>query len=832
MERSDRDKKAKSFRISRLSEKDPLSARDRFREQWNKVQDLVKGKLILLIGLCLFIMLVNTPSLLIPPHHFQVGEVAPNDIKAKQDLLVEDQAATERKKQEAANAAPAVYDFDEEAVAALTQRIHQGFQLLRDAVRKGPARTAVAGNEVRGKLEKAWGIELTPSEMHALTQDRFSVSLEEGLTKMIQSIMAVGVVGNKLILMSEHQQGIVVRKLRSGREWQVKDVERFPDLNEARDRLEKQAAYLLTGARGDLRPVSIALAQKLVVPNLSFNKIETDQRRGKAVEQTRPVFFQIKKGETIVRGGEKIDEAVLTKIQLQFRKQQGLEIFLTSLGLVLLWGLFVYMSFRLVVDSMKASLNNWRDLFFLTLMLALSFLTIRTADFVSQVFIAGIPGLTPRNALLAIPLAAAPMMVSLVLGPTLAILFTLIQASLTALFLDVGPGLSLYFAVAGLWAAQSQRTCHNRWDLIRLGFYLGLLNMGSALTLQMMQARLFYWETIGHLLLGFSGGVLSGIVVTGFSPLVEKLFGYTTDMRLLERASMDHPLLRELMVQAPGTYHHSIIVGNMVEAAAEAIGAKALLARVSAYYHDIGKAPKPLYFIENQMGGENKHEKLAPSMSSLILISHIKDGVEKAKRYKLESPIVDIIEQHHGTSLISYFYQKALELKGDDPGQVSTEDFRYPGPKPQTREAGLVMLADAIEAASRTLVDPTPARIQGLVNRIINNAFADGQLNECELTLKDLNQIAGSFNKILNGIFHHRIEYPESPGKTGHPKKKSNGDSTKQSTALDSFEGNSAKAAVPDQGPGASSGGSEPAAGGGPGDLALQPALPQPVRSD
>ncbi len=188
---------------------------------------------------------------------------------------------------------------------------------------KASGRTALAGNEVRGKLEKAWGIELTPSEMYALTQDRFSVSLEEGLTKMIQSVMAVGVVGNKLTLMSEHQQGIVVRKLRSGREWLVKDVERFPDLNEARDRLEKQAAYLLTGARGGMRPVSITLAQKLVVPNLSFNRMETDRRRGIAVQQTRPVFFQIKKGETIVRAGEKIDEAVLHQNSTPVQKTAG-----------------------------------------------------------------------------------------------------------------------------------------------------------------------------------------------------------------------------------------------------------------------------------------------------------------------------------------------------------------------------------------------------------------------------------------------------------------------------------------------------------------------------
>jgi hypothetical protein len=309
--------------------------------------------------------------------------------------------------------------------------------------------------------------------------------------------------------------------------------------------------------------------------------------------------------------------------------------------------------------------------------------------------------------------------------------------------------------------------------------------MGSALARQIMNGRLIQFETPLNLLFALLGGIMAGIVVTGFSPLVEKIFGYTTDMTLLEKANMDQPLMRELMLKAPGTYHHSVIVGNMVEAAAEAIGAKSLLARVSAYYHDIGKIPKPLYFIENQLGGENKHEKLAPSLSALILIGHVKDGVEMARQAKLETPIVDIINQHHGTSLISYFYQKAVELKGGDPNQVSLQDFRYPGPKPQTREAGLVMLADATEAASRTLVDPTPSRLQGLVQKIIQNAFSDGQLDECGLTLKDLNLIEVSFTKILNAIFHHRIEYPDQAVKIGNVKKKSNGDSDKQSSGID-----------------------------------------------
>jgi putative nucleotidyltransferase with HDIG domain len=212
----------------------------------------------------------------------------------------------------------------------------------------------------------------------------------------------------------------------------------------------------------------------------------------------------------------------------------------------------------------------------------------------------------------------------------------------------------------------------------------------------------------------------------------------------------------------------------MAEAAASAIGADPLLAKVCGYYHDIGKIKQPSYFIENQNNGKNKHDKLAPSMSSLILIAHIKNGVEIAKENKLGQVIIDTIQQHHGTSLISFFYEKAKQLKGED--AVNIDAFRYPGPKPQTREAGLVMLADVVEAASRTIDNPTPSRIQGHVQNMINNVFSDGQLDNCELTLRDLNNIAKSFNKILNGIYHHRIEYPDKLGTSNGKTKNGNFD--------------------------------------------------------
>lgn len=312
---------------------------------------------------------------------------------------------------------------------------------------------------------------------------------------------------------------------------------------------------------------------------------------------------------------------------------------------------------------------------------------------------------------------------------------------------------------------------------IRAGLLVGCANV----ILIGLRALLYEDSAVFTLLMncffGFCGGVFAGILVTGLTALAEMIFGYTTDIKLLELATMDQPLLQELMVQAPGTYHHSIIVGNMAEGAAKSIGANSLLAKVAGYYHDIGKIRKPHYFIENQFDCPNPHQKLAPSMSSLILMSHVKEGAELARQNRLGRSIIDIISQHHGTSFISFFYNKALECREKSQGSkrmelppINSDDYRYPGPKPQTKEAGLVMLADVVEAACRSLTDPTPARIKGMVNRLINNIFSDGQLEECELTLKDLHQIAKHFNQVLATVHHRRVEYPAVTGANGKVK--------------------------------------------------------------
>jgi putative nucleotidyltransferase with HDIG domain len=301
---------------------------------------------------------------------------------------------------------------------------------------------------------------------------------------------------------------------------------------------------------------------------------------------------------------------------------------------------------------------------------------------------------------------------------------------------------------------------------------VSVVNFAMALSFQIFSESLFTMQAIYCVIFAAIGGIINAFLVTGTIPLIENLFYYTTDIKLLEQANFDSPVLRELMVRAPGTYHHSVLVGNLVEAAAEAINANPLLARVAAYYHDIGKSSKPFYFIENVGQSDNRHDRLAPSMSALILIAHVKEGAELAKEHRLGQPIVDIIRQSHGTGLITYFYQKAKNLAAQEGKVVDEQEFRYPGPKPQTREAGLVLLADHVEAASRTLADPNPSRIQGMVQKIINNIFIDGQLDECELTLKNLHEIAKSFNRILAGIYHQRIDYPEPAYKE---KEKGNG---------------------------------------------------------
>ena len=293
-----------------------------------------------------------------------------------------------------------------------------------------------------------------------------------------------------------------------------------------------------------------------------------------------------------------------------------------------------------------------------------------------------------------------------------------------------------------------------RVQVILAGVVAGILQLASLLLLEHLKIN----QAQRYLII-LINGLFSGVVTLGVLPLFEYILQRVTNISLLELADSNHPVLQRMVLEAPGTYHHSLIVGNLSDAACSAVGANGLLARIGSYYHDIGKLQKPEYFIENQDIKKNAHDELAPTMSKLIIMHHVKEGLELAKKYSLSPVLWDFIQQHHGNSLVYYFYRRAL-LEGKEENQeVSEEGFRYPGPKPNTKETAIVLLADSVEAATRSLKDPAPDKIDETVRKVINNKFIDGQLDECELTLKDIEKISSVFSKILSGIYHSRVNY-------------------------------------------------------------------------
>ena len=367
------------------------------------------------------------------------------------------------------------------------------------------------------------------------------------------------------------------------------------------------------------------------------------------------------------------------------------------------------------------------------------------------------------TAMFGTPIPVGAMLVALIFDFHAALMFSLVISLLTGVWFH-NPYVPVYIFIGSLTAAFSVIRCKKRSALIRGGFCVSMVNIVTAGIILLLTSNLFTAAAPAGIFFAVASGFFVMALVSIMLPLIEYFFSISTDISLLELLDLGQPLMKSLMINAPGTYHHSIIVGNLAEAAAEVVGANPLLARVTAYYHDIGKIKMPEYFVENQQGSANRHEKLAPHMSAMILVSHVKEGTELARQHKLPKSVIDIIQQHHGTRLMNFFYQKAK----DQSSSANMDEYRYAGPKPQTRVAALVMMADAVEAAARALTEPTSARISALVEKIINDIFLDGQIDECELTLKDMSEIKKRFTFVLNSIFHKRIEYPDVELKAQH----------------------------------------------------------------
>ncbi len=751
------------------------------------------------------------PGLIVPETAYEPGDVAERNIKAPRDFLVEDTSATELNRLQAEEDVLTVYDLDPTLAGAISASVQTAFDEMRHAQaalhppavpplqplalasveESSPPVTAAADNdpdsfrpqelaEMKSGLEEKLGIDLDTGVFDALVDAEFSEEISDSILTILPQIMKRGIVANKDILLRESGKGIQLRTVGTGTERTVLDLNRFRSLDQARSSVRSLFQPALEPMDYAEQRLVIDLIQRLIQPTITLNRNETEERKKTASADIKPVLHKIKAGEMLLREGERVTDFHLLKLKaLQADRKEG-QVLATSVGATLLLACFLVATFVLHSQLKGAGHRATnRDLLFAASVIILFFI-------VGEVSVSLADTLTSRADLpfsatsigFITPVAAATMLICLFLGLQTALHVTGILAIGFAIIFHGSFDMVVFTMVGSAMAAYWVKDCRERKVFAKAGMKTGLLNMAVITAIAIYHADVSFPRLGWDWTFGLIGGLLSCILAAGIAPLAEILFGYSSDIKLLELANLDQPMMRTLMIEAPGTYHHSVIVGSMVEAAASEIGANPLLGKVCGYYHDIGKIKKPAYFIENQ-SGRNRHDKLAPSMSALILIAHIKDGVEIARQHKLGDVIIDTISQHHGTSLIRFFYEKAKTLKGED--SVNMDHFRYPGPKPQTREAGLVMLADVVEAASRTLDNPTPSRIQGMVQNLVKTVFSDGQLDNCELTLKDLHSIAKVFNKILTGIHHHRVEYPERRSTANGKAKQRDGHSDRQS---------------------------------------------------
>ncbi|SFN39869.1 HD family phosphohydrolase [Proteiniclasticum ruminis] len=484
----------------------------------------------------------------------------------------------------------------------------------------------------------------------------------------------------------------------------------------------------------------------LVKPNYFYDEEATARLREEAENSITPVL--IKKNQTIVKEGDPVNANQLEILaELGYLSDSGFNALPYS-GLVVA----VLIIHLIIVFYLK---RFYKAIYEDTKKNALIFLLMNLALALARAMVIISPFIVPYTFL--------PMLLTILVkkrvGQSLALY--------SAVFLSIVTGFNvqvlLLLMLTSILSVIFINKVEERNDILKSSFYISVVTFVVSLSLGFLLSN-SVMDSIRNSLFAASGVILSGILVIGFLPLIENTFNVVTEIKLLELANPNHPLLKRLQMEAPGTYHHSIMVGNLAEAAAEELHANSILLRVAAYYHDIGKLSRPQFFKENQIGSKNPHDEISPNLSTLIIINHVKIGLEMAEKAKLPQEIKDLIAQHHGTTLVKYFYL-TMKNNAEDPDSVKEEDYRYPGPKPKTREAGIMMLADSVEAAVRSISDPTQGKVEAMVYKIFKDKLEDGQLDECDITFSDVSKIRKNFLKTFGSIYHERIEYPEDKRK-------------------------------------------------------------------
>lgn len=696
---------------------------------WTKVKQNLKSKFEQnnvrqwVLAVLVFIGLFGILSINISPIGYQVevGEVVRQDIRVPRDM--ENRAQTQREQQKAADRAeaeaktdPKFYIVNHAVVVEASERLEQLFAVIADArvqlhetdEQFEQSEPTVQAEGVQRKLAQTVEIVLPINYIERLL---FTDALEYNTF----------VEESKRIIMEQMQQRI-----------SEADSSQLPE--------RMRVLFAQSDINFNLQEAAVQIANQIIKPNLVLDHQAVEQQRLEAARAVKPVI--VKAGEIIISDGTVVAEEHVQMLKDLGLYQEGID-YWSLLGLliivVLLLVLFAVSLYKYSPEIIKSESR----LAFVGSVLILVTLITKILSLINWLLIMYLT-----------PIALAGMLITMLLDSRTGYLTVTVLSIISGIIFQSLP-LVAQGLIGGLIAILSVSRVSQRSELMRAGFIVGGSNILVMMAFGLLQDDS---NIMLHSYLGLLNGLICSISAIGLLPYFESVFGITSAIRLLELTNPNHPLLRRLLMETPGTYHHSIMVGNLAEAAADAVGADGLLARVGATFHDIGKVKRPIFFVENQLGADNPHDKIAPSLSTLIITAHVKDGLELAKEHKLPPVITSFITEHHGTDLVKYFYHRALET---NEGTVKESDFRYPGPKPQTKETAIVSLADAVEAAVRSLSKPTPGKIEGLVRKIIRDRLDDGQLDESDLTFKDLNKIADAFSKVLIGIFHGRVEYPE-----------------------------------------------------------------------
>ena len=659
-------------------------------------------------GLTMVVLFVMLSTAITPERYdIQVGEVATTTIIANKD--VKDTIATQQKIDEAVRAVQPHYITDDEAQQKTQDDIENAFKTLIDI------KSSTAPEELAEKIRTEMApVEFTDEQIAtiaSLTVQEIS-DLASATRRLVRSAL------NTKVLEGQESEAIV-----------------------------KVSQDLLNGEYGsEAVDVAAAIVRAYMRANMKIDEAVTEENRQEARDSVEDVIY--KKGQKIIEQGEVVTENQIAMLDsLGMLESKGVDFTLyLGVGLLLIMLLLVIVLYLKVFEP--EMLMDPRRIALLCCIVVVVILLCLLLQKVNVYLM---------------PVTLGVMLTAILLKPRLALITNIILAvmagllafsSSTGMFTAAMFGVMMTSIVSGSLCLGIVKTRQQRLSIMMAGLAVAVSNMLTTIAVGLINNAsrndVFVWA-----LWSAGSGILSAVLCIGLQPLLEWLFNLVTSAKLLELSNPNHPLLRRLLLEAPGTYHHSIIVANLAEAAASSVGANGLLARVGAYYHDVVKLKRPMYFKENQMG-DNPHDRTDPRVSTAILTAHPRDGVQMAIKHRIPEPILDIIQQHHGDTPVLYFYDKAVK-QGD---AVNIADFRYDGPRPRSREAAIVMLADTVEAAARALPDPNLEKMDALIRKLVRGKMEDRQLDECTLTFSDLDKICKAFLTVLTGVFHERIEYP------------------------------------------------------------------------